>query len=330
MVNEIREAFRVAAGRTGRLSGNAVHVHELPGRPAAGRVWLGQDAADQLVAFIEYDGSRMQAFDVSQIITVSAEQILNETDDEVRAVQIRCLDAKLDEVFFTFLADVIAEVDRGNGVIQAVRGTADDWRSLLAVARRGLGEQQLAGLFGEVTILNRATEALGPAALGLWTGPDRNRHDFVGPEAAIEVKTSSLQNRQSVSIHGLRQLEPSEGATLTLAVVEAEAHPQGRTVADLASDAVAMGVDPTELRDKLAASDFIAGMPGSDVRFKVVSVRYWEIEADTPVLRRSLLDDSVVNAISDLRYSLQLSALGPHSANEFDFSRLAPAGMVSA
>ncbi|MEV8232605.1 PD-(D/E)XK motif protein [Micrococcus luteus] len=330
MLNDIRNAFKMAAGRVGGLSGTAVHVQELRGRHSGRRVWLGQDAADQLVAFIEYDGSPMQAFDVSQIITVSAEHILNETNDEVGAVQIRCLDAKLDEVFFTFLADVIAEVDRGNGVVQAVRGTADDWRSLLAVARRGMGERQLVGLFGEVTILNRAAAVLGPAALGLWTGPDRNRHDFVGPEAAVEVKTSSLQNRQSVSIHGLRQLEPSEGASLTLAVVEVEAHPLGRTVGDLVAEATAMGVDPSLLREKLASSGFIAGMPGSEGRFKVVSIRYWEIEADTPVLRRSSLDEAVVNAISDLRYSLELSALGPCHAEEFDFSRLTTAGTVTA
>lgn len=330
MLNDIRSAFKVAAARAGRLSGAEVHVQEVQGRRSGRRVWLGQDAADQLVAFIEYDGSPMETFDVSQIITVSAEHIQNEINDEVGAVQIRCLDAKLDEVFFTFLADVIAEVDRGNGVVQAVRGIADDWRSLLAVARRGMGARQLAGLFGEVTILTHAASALGPAALSLWTGPDRNRHDFVGPKAAIEVKTSTLQNRQSVSIHGLRQLEPSEGASLTLAVVEIEAHPRGRTVADLASNAVAMGVDPTALREKLASSGFVEGMPGADCRFKVVSVRYWDIEADTPVLRRSSLDDAVVNAISDLRYSLELSALGPHHASEFDFSRLATAGAVAS
>ena len=190
--------------------------------------------------------------------------------------------------------------------------------------RQGISEQALKGLYGELSILRQIVAVHGASALTLWEGPERGRHDFVGDVVSMEVKTAALQNRQAVTIHGLRQLEPSEGSDLYLAVTEVDPHPRGERLSDLVEEIVDAGVDESGMRKRLAALGYVVDMPGTeDHRFKLVSTKYWHITESTPVLRRSVLPEAVVNAVSDLSYSLDLSALGDGFSEEFDFTRIA-------
>lgn len=324
----IRELFEKArhVGSGGWLA-SEYGVTEFPGRPAGARVWAGFGGEGLLAAFFECADDQDLKVDISQTISVTTASISNEVGDRLHAIQVQCIDSRLNDVFFTFIDDVLSAIDAGQTVAGALGSTAAEWRSLLALAKQRISEQQLRGLFGELCFLKGLAEELGPAALECWTGPEKGRHDFVGPGASVEMKTSSLQNRQAVTIHGLRQLEPAEGATLTLGVAEVEPHPQGSLLDDLVASLIQTGMDREVLRARLASAGFVQGMPdAANRRFQLVGMKFWEITDDSPVLRRSALPEEIVNAVSDLRYSLDLGALGKGFATEFDFSRLSGDG----
>ncbi|MCJ2194869.1 PD-(D/E)XK motif protein [Kaistella montana] len=323
-MTRMREAFARVANEPSAWSASEFHVVEVQGRPVGRRVWVGKDQLSTPTAFFESGDDRLLNIEVSQAIRLASATIQNELGDALRAVQIRCLEPRLEGVFHTFLEDVIASVDAGGTVYDALASTVREWRRLLMIAREGISEQALKGLYGELSILRQIVAVHGASALPLWEGPERGRHDFVGDVVSMEVKTAALQNRQAVTIHGLRQLEPSEGSDLYLAVTEVDPHPRGELLSDLVEEIVDAGVDESGMRKRLAALGYVVDMPGTeDHRFKLVSTKYWHITESTPVLRRSVLPEAVVNAVSDLSYSLDLSALGDGFSEEFDFTRIA-------
>ncbi|MEW1965409.1 PD-(D/E)XK motif protein [Micrococcus sp. NPDC078436] len=316
----IREAFARAEKEPSAWSALEYQVVQVEGRASSQRIWTGRTSSGLLTAFFESGDHQLLDIDVSQVVHLASATISNEHGESLRAVQVQCLDSRLDEVFHSFLEDVVEAVDAGQPVLNALAGTANEWRRLLSVARKGISEASVRGLHGELCILRDMVEAVGPRALEMWAGPEGERHDFVGPQLSIEVKTASLQNRQSVTIHGLRQLDPSEGNALHLAVIEIEPHPQGQTILDLVEQLIDAGVSESALRAKLASAGYVVGMPGSHGhRLKLVGQKFWEIRPDTPVLRRSALHEATVNAVSDLRYSLDLSALGDDFKTSFDY-----------
>lgn len=325
MLTEIRETFRHGSRHGTSWATRDYAVGELSGRPPGRRVWLGRGHEGFLSAFFEAVGEEEVDLDVSRVISAVSAEIANEMGETLPAVQIICLDARLNEVFYTFLAEVVAAIDAGQAVASAVNSTAGEWRSLLAVAKDGIAESKLRGVFGELCVLREAARHDTGRALAAWVGPEGGRHDFLAEGASVEVKTSTLQNRQTVVIHGLRQLDPVEGVPLTLAVVEVEKHPDGITVSDLVEDLWNMGMDAGELRGRLESAGVVLGMPGSDVAFNIVGIKYWAIAGDSPVLRRSALPEPVVNAVSDVRYSLDLGALGDGFTERFDFTKLVAA-----
>lgn len=319
----IRDYFARARDERGDWSASEFGVVEIPSALEARRVWVGQGGGGLLAAFFECAEEEQIDVAISQTIQGSTARVTSEAGEDIHAVQVRCLDSRLNEVFFKFLEDVVEALAAGQSISGALASTANEWRSLLAVAKAGISRSSLHGLFGELCILRTLAKVLPADALRIWTGPEGGRHDFVGHDTSMEVKTSSLQNRQAVTIHGLRQLDPAEGSELHLAVVEVDPHPQGQLVDEVVDDIIDLGVERTALREKLATLGFVPGMPGSgEDRFSLVSTKIWAIRDNTPVLRRSALPEAVVNAVSDVRYSLDLAALGQEFTEEFDFSRL--------
>ncbi|MBB3668525.1 PD-(D/E)XK motif protein, partial [Garicola koreensis] len=165
------------------------------------------------------------------------------------------------------------------------------------------------------------------AYLETWQKDGQDIHDFIADDVRVEVKTSAFQNRQAVSIHGLKQLAAPESADLVLAVAEIEKHGNGETLDDVVDRILDQGTELGMMSEKLAAAGFVRGMTSADEeqRFTLRSWRYWEITGGLPVLNLEAVGAEVALAISDVRYSLNLSSLG-ESRETFDWSRFTSRG----
>lgn len=314
--------FERALSEGGSLGWQQAQVLPVKGLPAPRRVWLGVDADSLSVAYFEVDDPKEVSFSVSQVISVQTVEVNEaETGETLSTVKLTCLENRLREVFYVFIDETLSRLQGCQSAVQVIRSSAEEWRSLLQVARGGLDGPTAAGIYGELVFLEDACRQVGPEMLKCWQRSSQDVHDFIGASARVEVKTSSFQSRAVVGIHGLKQMEAPVDGTLTLAVVEIEKH-TGETLDEVVDRLLGLGLNAEKLTEKLADSGFVRGMPGAaDWRFEVVEKRFWEITDQSPVLRRSSVSEVISDAVSEVRYSLALSALG-HWNDEFDWGRL--------
>jgi hypothetical protein len=324
-MNSTKEIFRAAM-----RDGSALVVGEASVLVAdsygSRRTWLGYQEGEFATAYFTTDSERDVSYSVSQVISVQSVEIHDEVTGRTdRALKVVCHEPRLDDVFFVFIDEVRSAVGGEGEVIDVVNAAASDWRRLLHVAMTELSEAAAAGIYGELRFLEDAMEELGPSAIELWQRTAQDIHDFTGDTARVEVKTSAFQDRSAVTVHGLRQLEPSVTGSLTLAVVEIQRH--GTDSIELVAERLrALGADHQVLTGKLRDAGYVEGMPGSDkFTFSLLSWRFWEIDHHSPVLNRSALHEQVADAVSSLSYSLNLGSL-TDADPFFDFTRLASKG----
>ncbi|UQB80136.1 PD-(D/E)XK motif protein [Pseudomonas shirazica] len=68
----------------------------------------------------------------------------------------------------------------------------DDMRAALRPLAPDLSAAEQIGLFGELWVLsNVLLPTIGPRVSHLWSGPESERHDFVGQGVHVEVKTTT-------------------------------------------------------------------------------------------------------------------------------------------
>lgn len=311
------------AGETLQL--NEAQVERIAGLSKPHRAWQGEDDRGRQVVYFEDGSGTSKSFSISRVITVDQQKVrIEESGETVDSVKVTCHDAQLARVFFGFMNQVRDRISQGVDAMRVITDSASEWRSLLQLATSEISEPAAAGLYGELRFLESAIDEQGASALESWQRSEQDVHDFIAEDARVEVKTSAFQNRAAVTVHGLKQLEPPAGATLTLAVAEVQRH-GGETIDQVVERIRSMGVDHEAFLEKLHGAKFVPGMPGAaDHTFSLLGWRFWEITPDSPVLRRSSLPQATADAIGGLSYTLDLGALGAARA-EFDFARIGTA-----
>lgn len=210
----------------------------------------------------------------------------------------------------------------------AVTNVLDGFRELFARAAQLTRDQEV-GLYGELLVLERLVQRLGPAvAIEAWLGPGAAEHDFALPMGDIEVKTTTGERRQHW-IHGLGQLQPLPNRDLfllSLQVTAAGASP-GRTLAELISELrqqLAMQLLPLDA--ELHRLGWHDGMADHGLRrLRLRSEPFCVHVADLPALTTALLADTGIDVsrIGDVSYQLDVTGLPEAAVATDDF---APAG----
>lgn len=168
-------------------------------------------------------------------------------------IDITLRNPRLTRVFTELVEEILNRLESGEGPEAAVHGTIQDFRNLLArTPEDDVPLTKLCGLIGELVVLETLTAKL-PAALGAWTGPIGQRHDFRRLDIAIEVKTSLRSDASRVIIHGPEQLLPPPNGRLHLAHVRVEPVANGPlSVAKLHRAIIEHGADEVILDERLA------------------------------------------------------------------------------
>lgn len=196
----------------------------------------------------------------------------------------------------------------------AVFSTLRDWQAAWKAAAPAMDRTVQVGLYGELLVLERIMiPALGPRAVAHWSGPDSERHDFVGPGLHLEVKTTR-RRRHEHEISRADQLSvPAPRRLLLLSILLEESVQGPRTLADRIDAVLEL------IRHDAAASDaFMAKLVplgwSEEMRSTGELLRFHErfdalalpVEGTFP----RLPDDLVLpSGIVSLRYSVDLSNL---------------------
>jgi hypothetical protein len=147
------------------------------------------------------------------------------------------------------------------------------------------------GLFGELFTLEKIMiPARGPESVNLWSGPHQERHDFVGSEIDVEVKTTR-KSRHEHDISRLDQLHTPAGRRLLIVSILLE-----ESIAGAESVATKMDDIIELIRNDAYASDaFLAKMvqvgwseelrrSGQLLRFHIREAHIYEVDDNFPRL----------------------------------------------
>jgi len=229
-----------------------------------------------------------------------------------------------EQVFNPVCEDVIKAVwgdhrDPWSAVAAIIR----TWQSAWKPVRPEMDKAVQVGLFGELLVLKSLMiPCLGPAAVGQWSGPDWERHDFVGDRLHLETKTTR-KSRHEHEISRLDQLRVPEGCQLLLASIQLEQSLGGNeTLASNLDDVVNL------LREDAYALDTfmtkIASIGWSDemrdsgelLRFFVRSAFVYVVDQDFPRLPDDFAPPSGVVSVKYTVDLANLPALGLEEAME--------------
>lgn len=128
-----------------------------------------------------------------------------------------------ERVFTPFCREVIdAVVVQKRDPWRATAATVRAWQSAWKPIRQEMDKTAQVGLFGELVVLRYLLiPSLGTSAVGCWSGPDFERHDFVLDHLHIEVKTTR-KSRAEHEISRLDQLHVPGGKELLFVSIQLE------------------------------------------------------------------------------------------------------------
>lgn len=231
-------------------------------------------------------------------------------------VDVACRKPHLAGVFSHLALEILETLPTNPGRPATVaKRVLHRWRELLERERADiLSEAELAGLFGELTLLYRLAER-SAAAAEWWAGPTGARFDFQRGSTCVEVKTTMSVSQRIIHVHGVDQLDPPAGLDLYLTVISAERVSGGGTsVPDLVQVIRGLGVDPLEFTTKLAAAHYSDHDEPHyrNLQFATRSEVWFLVnEAFPRVIRSSFAVGDLPAGVGDLRYTLDLTAPPP-------------------
>lgn len=219
-----------------------------------------------------------------------------------------------EQVFTPFCMEIVdAVVAQRREPWKAVAATIRAWQSAWRPMRQAMDKTVQIGLFGELLVLRSLMiPALGPAAVFQWSGPEFERHDFVGEQLHVEVKTTR-KSRSEHEISRLDQLRVPVGCQLLFVSIQLEESVGGNETLVTQVDAI---VD--KLRGDAAALDVfmtkMANMGWSEemrssaeiLRFFVRGAEVYAVDEDFPRLPDDFVPPS---GIVSVKYTVDLANL---------------------
>jgi Putative PD-(D/E)XK family member, (DUF4420) len=219
------------------------------------------------------------------------------------------------EELLTLVANKVLHAIRieGRDPAVSVERIIDDMRAALRPLAPDLGTTEQIGLFGELWVLSNVMfPTLGPRACHLWSGPESERHDFVGQGVHVEVKTTT-RSEPKHEISRLDQLKPPVNKRLLFVSVMLEKSLGGEeTLADrvdeirekLGSDGHALDV----FDSRLAQLGWHEGLrqTGALLRFTFRDVHVFEVAGTFPRLPD---DYAPPLGVTGIKYTINVGSL---------------------
>lgn len=177
---------------------------------------------------------------------------------------------------------------------------------------RGLSEEQIIGLFGELFFLKNIYDLTKKFVVDRWTGPLGSEHDFIFSSSDFEIKATTGKIG-SITVSSLRQLEISDNKKLFLVLVELGEGVSKLSLKDLVYylDSKA---DPEEqglFWRKLTKLGYRLDEESryESVAFDVSSFSIFEVKGDFPRIINPSFIKPVDSRIRNLRYEVELKEL---------------------
>ena len=291
---------------------NVRKIPETKGIP----LYRGRDSAGHCLFIIELSGDQTDLFKRQHVRVQGIKSELRFIDTSNSQGMIITLEKHVDQDLFsamcqTLIAALREVTDSATGLSVAL-AQVKRWKAFMAGKKRGvLSPEEVRGLFGELTFLRQAIErTTEQEALAAWQGPDSVQQDFISGNMAVEVKTLSGRERNSIRISSEDQLE-SLNDSLFLKVLRLSEMPGSDRAISLnglvrqIADAIS-GHSAIELYyDKLAVAGYAELQEYDNPKFVVAEENLYCVNKEFPKLVRSRIPEG----ISNVRYGVDIERI---------------------
>lgn len=154
---------------------------------------------------------------LSNLSELRIRQLLDASMPGQKMLHVQLMRNENQRVFAALCEDLITTLkplSSTKEMAQEVVNQLHRWKDLFGKLKfEGLSKEEQQGLYGELVflrkLLNRSSNDTYVSTLQLWTGVEKTNKDFQGDNWAVEVKTTSTNNAQFITINGERQLDNS-------------------------------------------------------------------------------------------------------------------------
>lgn len=232
---------------------------------------------------------------------------------------------KLNE--FSYLCEsVIHSISQETKIEDAVKTFKNSllrWKNLFEnVHNNALSKEEQKGLYGELRFLKKCLlekPVLSYSIVQSYVGTTRSTRDFQGSDWAVEVKTTSTNNPQSLIINGERQLDDSMVDSLYLYHCSVEiSRETGETLPEMIKNIKELLKEDLSALYLFEAKLFEAGYYDiqehlyTDINYKLRKENFFHIRDKFPRIRESELREGVGN----VTYSISISSLDSYKVAE--------------
>lgn len=204
-----------------------------------------------------------------------------------------------------------AVIDHGRAPWKAVNTIMRAWQSAWKPTVSDMSKTLQVGLFGELLTLEKIVlPALGTSAIHFWSGPDYERHDFVGNLLHLEVKTTR-KSRHEHEISRFDQLNTPEGRSLLVVSILLEESIAGtETIATKMESVIDLIRSDPEASDLFMSKMIQIGW--SDelrrnsqlMRFNIRDAQIYEVDSTFP---RLPIDFECPDGVVAIKYTIDLA-----------------------
>jgi hypothetical protein len=206
-------------------------------------------------------------------------------------------------------------------VVRTIINQLEKWQALFEKLKgEGLTPSEQQGLYGEIHFLQKfIARQDAVAALNSWVGTDREVRDFQYNDWAVEVKTTTGNNHQKVSISSERQLDETLLENLFLFHLSVEAAKKNgeslnakvNSIRETLQDNVsALNV----FNNKLLEVGYFEKHTHlyEEKCYQIRDENYYKIDGDFPRIK----EKEIRNGVGDVKYSIILSQCNEYLVTE--------------
>jgi hypothetical protein len=185
------------------------NVKRLAGKMAVSCYW-GRDPSGGCLFIVELDGNHATEFR-QQTIRVNGIEI-DLRIQEAKQRLVLTLEKQADRDLFEGLCRTLARALESAGDSASSLSIAlthlRRWKTFMSGRNQHLSADEVRGLFAELIFLRELISQIGTtAAVEAWMGPERSHQDFIFRNTAVEIKSVTGTERNSVRISSEDQLE---------------------------------------------------------------------------------------------------------------------------
>lgn len=217
------------------------------------------------------------------------------------------------EAFTVTLIDTVKKLRNSNDVIDAIFEVVDRYVQFFSNDKGlELSKKEEQGLYGELLFIKRYIEETGDESVILsWTGPSKNKHDFIFPNnVGVEVKTISSQIRKDITISNENQLDSKERKELYLKLYVLEVNPLGGRVDQLIesiNDKITSFATKKHFMQKLLENGLVLNYYRGQYNFVDVAEYVYLVDDSFPKISKHELDNNVF----DVKYKINIDNQKP-------------------